>query len=258
MNKAISDVVRGFKLYHVWLYQAYYNLSAKYRRTIFGSLWIAGNMVFTSIAISLVWGGLWGKSLTEVLPYSLAGNLIGTMCLLPFYEGPDLFVGNSSMITNHAYPFTYYVLETVTQKLMLFVNNLIIYYIFMIVLHGPLIPNWTVVPGLALVVTGLFFWGGLIGMLAARFRDLRYLLPNIGHILYFLTPIYWHYEMLKTNHWVADFNPLYALVSIIRTPLMGGLASGENWSASLLTVVIGAILWAIFFPMFRRRIPFWV
>ncbi|CAL4869180.1 hypothetical protein MMA231_03471 (plasmid) [Asticcacaulis sp. MM231] len=258
MNKAISDLKRGLNLYHVWLYQAYYNLSAKYKRTVFGSLWIAGNMVFTSVAISLVWGGLWGKTLAEVMPYALAGNLLGTTCLFVLYDAGAIFVGSSGMIVNHAYPFTYFIFEGVAEKLMLFFHNLIVYYVFMLVLGAAAIPNWSVIPGFVLVVVCMLTWGGLVGMLSARFRDLRFLLPNIGHIMFFVTPIYWHYDMLQKNQWVADINPLYALVTIVRAPLMGGAATPQNWTMAIATTVIGVTLFAIFFSLYRRRIPFWV
>ncbi|MEI9904995.1 MAG: hypothetical protein WDN06_14310 [Asticcacaulis sp.] len=128
----------------------------------------------------------------------------------------------------------------------------------MVVLRALNIPNWTLVPGFLLLLAGSFFWGHLVAMLAARFRDTRYLLPNIGGLLYFLTPVYWRYDMLKTHHWIADLNPLYAMISIVRMPLMGEYPSAAIWQMAISFVALGAILWVIFFSAFRRRIPFWV
>ncbi len=258
MEKGIRDLVNGAKLYHVWLYQAYYELSAKYKRTILGSLWITSNMIFTSLAVAIVFGSIFGRNLQEVLPYMMAGNLVGTTALFVLYEAPEMYIGSGGIIKNHAYPFTYFAFEGVSRKIILFFHNLVAFYIAMFIIGAASIPHWSIILGLPLLCIGLLTWGTLIGMLSARFRDLRFLLPNLGHLLFFMTPIYWHYELLKDNHWIADLNPLYAMVSIVRMPLLGVPPSDQNWAMAFGICALGVILWLIFFSMFRRRIPFWV
>ncbi|CAN1484367.1 hypothetical protein MCEMIH15_00004 [Caulobacteraceae bacterium] len=45
MGKAFADLSNGLGLSHVWVHQAYHVISAKYKRTVLGSLWISGAMV---------------------------------------------------------------------------------------------------------------------------------------------------------------------------------------------------------------------
>jgi ABC-type polysaccharide/polyol phosphate export permease len=258
MEKALSDLVRGAKLYNVWLYQAYFELSAKYRRTIFGSLWISSQMVFTSLAVAVLWGSIFGKDFHEHLPRMMSGNLIGITALFLFYDANEIFNSSGGIIKNHAYPFTYFVFERVAQKIMLFFHNLVVFYIFMFIFGTAVVPNPVIVLGLITLTLNMFLWGTLIGMLSARYRDLRFLLPNVGHLLFFITPIYWNYDMLKTNHWIADFNPLFAFVNIVREPLLGHLPTAHNWMMAGGCTALGAVLWIVFFSAFRRRIPFWV
>ena len=132
------------------------------------------------------------------------------------------------------------------------------YYIFMIFNGTLVVPNWTIVPGLLIDVFCMLTLGTLMGMMASRFRDLRFLLPNISNLFFFLTPIYWEVNMLGPKEWIAEINPLYNMVSIIRQPLLGQHATTGNWLYSIGMCVTGFIAWAIFFVMFRRRIPFWV
>lgn len=259
MDKTIKDVVAGLKMYPVWLHQAYYYLSAKYKRTALGSLWIAGNFVFLSIAVTIVFGDLFNRDVKSFLPYVMLGNLSATMCLWTLAEAPELYMSSSSIIRNHAYPFTYFTFEEIARVLMLFGHNLVVFYIFMTFAGTLSIPNPIVLIGLAVNVGIMMTWGTVVGLAAARFRDLRFLLTNISHVMYFLTPIYWHYDLLSASHkWVADFNPLYAMVSLIREPLLGHAPSAANWTVALCLLVSGLVLWFVTFTACRRRIPFWV
>lgn len=258
MNKAIKDLVNGVKLYPVWLHQAWYALGSKYKRTVLGTLWIAGNFVFTSIAITVVFGALFHQDLKTLLPYTMLGNLCATMCLWAISEAPELFVNSSSIIRNHAYPFTFFSFEAVARLLMLFGHNIVVYYVFM-AFNGTLtIPHWSVIPGLIIDITIMLTWGTVIGMLSARYRDLRFLLPNLSSLLYFLTPVYWHVDQLGKKQWIAEANPLYNMINIIRSPLLGEPATSGNWLYTFVIAAVGILIWLVFFSMFRRRIPFWV
>jgi len=259
MNKAIQDIIAGFKLYPVWLHQAYYFLSAKYKRTVLGSLWIAGNFVFYSLAIALIFGDLFNHSLKSFLPYVMLGTLGANLSLWVLHDAPELYMSSASIIRNHANPFTYFTYEEVARVTMLFLHNLVVFYIFMIFNGTLVIPHWTIIFGLPLVLLIMAFWGSLVGLAAARYRDLRFLLNSMSTMLFFLTPIYWHIEQLGPKHrWIAEFNPLYTMVTLIRDPLMGRAPANEFWSIALGLALSGFALWFAAFSAFRRRIPFWV
>ncbi len=258
MNKAIKDLVNGLNLYPVWLHQAWYTLGSKYKRTIMGTLWIAGNFVFTSVAITIVFGALFHQDLKTLLPYTMLGNLSATMCLWIFAEAPEMYIASSGIIRNHAYPFTFFSFESVARTMMLFGHNLVVYYVFMIFNGTLVVPNWSVVPGILVDIGIMLTWGTLVGMFASRYRDLRFLLPNLSSLLFFLTPVYWRVDSLGPKEWIAEFNPLYNMISLIRRPLLGEMATTGNWGYSFALLVAGLLACAIFFPLFRRRIPFWV
>ncbi len=120
------------------------------------------------------------------------------------------------------------------------------------------IPHWSLIPGLLIVTLAMVSWGSVFGMIAARYRDLRFLLPSVSNLLFFLTPIYWHVDLLGPKAWIATANPLYNLISILRQPLLGLTATDANWIYSSIVALVGVIAWFILFSLFRRRITFWV
>lgn len=257
-NKAYRDLIAGTKLYPVWLFQAYHELSSKYKRTFLGSLWIAGQFMATSLAITFVFGGLMGRSLAESLPYIMGGILAYSFVSLPLHEAVEAFVGAANRIRNHAYPFTYYIYETIAKAFMQMAHNAVVYMIFVIAVGGFKIPHWSLVITLPIVLLTLFFWSMITAIAAARFRDLRFTAPFIGSIFFFLTPVFWRVdEMGSGRSAILQYNPFYGLVEFIRSPLMGKMPPAICWHLTLLTLVIGVALWLFVFPAYRRRIPFW-
>jgi ABC-type polysaccharide/polyol phosphate export permease len=258
-GKAFQDLVDGTKLYHVWVHQAYHGISAKYKRTFLGAVWISGGMVASSLSMAIVFGGIFGQDLRVAFPLIMAGILCFTLAVFPLSEAPEAFMGNATIIVNHAYPFNYFIYEAVCRSFFLFLHNLVVFYLAMGLVGALVLPHWTLLPGLTLVLISMFVWSNCAAMFAARFRDIRFLLPFLSSLLFVLTPIFWPAELLKG--WrvaLIHFNPLYGLVEVVRMPLMGKTPPAEAWTLASLSVVFGIIAWLVFFPANRRRIPFWV
>ncbi len=250
---------RGLGLYQIWIFQAYHELTAKYKRTFLGSLWIAGTMITTSLSLAIVFGALFGQSLKEAMPYMMGGILCYTLVSFTINEGVEIFMSNFGIIRNNAYPFSYFVFEGISRSFFTFLHNLVVFYLTLALLGSLTVPHWSILLSLPLSLVTMYFWGTLIGMVSARFRDLRFMLPYIGQLLFFMTPIFWKADQITgPKAIVKNLNPFYGFVEILRQPLLGKAPNMICWEISLITFAIGFLAWLIFYPRFRRRIPFWV
>ena len=259
LKEAMKDLGRGMGLIRVWLFQAYHELSAKYRRTALGSLWIAGSMVATSLAMSIVMGGIMGQNIGEILPYIMGGILCFALPAYILSEAPEVFYIFSPIIKNHAYPFTYYTFESVSKTFMLFFHNLVAYFIVMACIGKLVLPHWSIIFGLPIVYVTVFLWGSIISIAAARFSDFRFLLPYISQIAFFLTPVWWHAGTISGWRMVLlAGNPIYGLLEIVRAPLLGESPPLLAWELALGTMLVGFILWLFVFGANRKKIAFWV
>lgn len=258
-QSAIRDVINGFNMRHVWLHQAYHDITAKYKRTALGSLWLSGGMIVTSLSLSIVFGALFKMPLQQVLPYTMSGIVIFGCVGYVFNEAPELFMSSSGTIRNIAYPFTYYAFLAVFRLFLLFLHNIVIYQIFTIVIGVPVIPHWSVILGIIVMLIVVMTWGIVIGMVAARFRDLRFMLPYLGQLTSILTPIFWKADGLSGLVFtLVTLNPFYAFIQIVRRPLLGEWATSYEWTIALSYAGVGVVIWALVFSAFRRRIPFWL
>lgn len=259
LKKATTDFMNGLSLYKVWSYQAWHEISAKYKRTVLGSLWIAGGMVALSLSLAVVFGAIMHQNMHEIFPNIIGGILCWSLCAFLFIDAPEIFLGSAPMIKNHAYPYTYFVFEAVCRSTFMFFNNSIVFFIAIACVGALKVPHWAFLFGLPIVLINLFCWSTIIGLLAARFRDLRFMMPLLSQIMFFLTPVTWNVKDLSpARHFIADYNPFYGLVEILRAPLLGQAPPTHCWILALISMTIGIVLWLIVFSNCRRRIPFWI
>jgi ABC-type polysaccharide/polyol phosphate export permease len=113
-------------------------------------------------------------------------------------------------------------------------------------------------PGLALLVLNGIWVSILLGMVSARFRDVPPIVASIVQVVFFITPIFWSADGLGNHRWLADYNPLYAAIDVVRAPLLGQPTEPHAWLILVLVTVAGCIGSFAFFARFRTRIAFWV
>jgi ABC-2 type transport system permease protein/lipopolysaccharide transport system permease protein len=77
-------------------------------------------------------------------------------------------------------------------------------------------------------------------------------------IVFFVTPIMWKPELLRGRAYVAELNPFYHLLEIVRAPLLGAFPTSTNYLAVFLITLANLSIVSIFFSRFRPRISYWV
>jgi ABC-2 type transport system permease protein/lipopolysaccharide transport system permease protein len=68
----------------------------------------------------------------------------------------------------------------------------------------------------------------------------------------------WKPELLRTRTYIAEYNPFYHLVEIVRAPLLGSVPSQQTYVAVLLLTCVNLIIVGAFFSRFRARISYWI
>lgn len=262
MNKVsalMRDFQDGVRLWRIWSYMAWRDMLLRYRRSIIGPFWIAGSMATTAFALSIVFGGIFDQPLHEIIPYITAGLVVWQLVALGLLEGPELFIGQAGTMHNNAFPTSLYIFRFVLRALIVTAHNVFVLAIVLLTVHTPHGPTWQVVPGFILVVIFAFFLSAITGLVSARFRDLRFMLPQLGQLLFFLTPIFWRIDDAgESRFFLLQYNPMYYIHAILRDPIIGQWVPIHIWLGAL-GVVCGTVLaYAIVFAAYRRRLPFWI
>ena len=254
-----ADLLEGLGLWPLWIRLGWNDILQRYRRSLLGPFWLTASMAIMVIALGVLYAGLFKTPIAELLPYLSVGLLVWNLLAGFLTEGGTLFTGSESYIKQIRLPYSVYVYRSAWAKLIVFFHNFIIYFGVLLYFHiWPGFVALLAIPGLALVVINGALANLWIGIVSARFRDVPQVIASMVQIVFFVTPIFWKPELLQSRAFIADFNPFYHLIEIVRTPLLGGLPSGTNYLAALLITVINLGVTGFFFTRFRPRIAYWV
>jgi lipopolysaccharide transport system permease protein len=98
----------------------------------------------------------------------------------------------------------------------------------------------------------------LLGVFCTRFRDIQPIIINLVQIAFFMTPILWKPEVLGNRRWIADLNPAYHFIEIVRAPILGSPLPGWSWVVALGLLPVGFALALSVLYRFRSRVTYWL
>jgi ABC-2 type transport system permease protein/lipopolysaccharide transport system permease protein len=254
-----SDLRDGLTLWPLWVRLGWNDILQRYRRSMLGPFWLTASMTIMVVALGILYAELFNTPIHDFLPFLCVGLLVWNMMSSFLIEGGTLFTGAESYIKQIRLPYSVYVYRSSWSKLIIFGHNFIIY--FGVLLYFEIWPGAVAllaIPGLLIVLVNGAVATLCIGMISARFRDVPQLINSVVQIVFFVTPIMWKPELLHNRAYIAEFNPFYHLMEIVRAPLLGSLPSANSYLAVLAITLVNMIFVGAFFARFRSRISYWV
>jgi lipopolysaccharide transport system permease protein len=95
-------------------------------------------------------------------------------------------------------------------------------------------------------------------MVCARFRDVPPIVSNLVQLAFFMTPVMYQTQALGNQDWIAQINPFFHFLQIVRAPLLGLETSLASWIYALSASLACALVALAMFSRYRSRIPYWV
>jgi lipopolysaccharide transport system permease protein len=256
---AVSDVIAGAAVWRLWGRMGWNDILQRYRRSLLGPFWLTASMAVMVVSLGVLYAQLFKTSIDDFLPYLCVGLLIWNLIASFMTEGGAIFTTSESYIKQIRLPYSVYVYRSAWSKLIIFAHNFVIY--FGVLIYFRIWPGATgllAIPALLLVVLNGALVTVYIGIFSARFRDIPQLISSVVQIIFFVTPIMWKPELLGRRAYIADLNPFYHLLEIVRAPLLGHVPSLLNYLAVLLITAVNLGLAGLVFTRFRSRIAYWI
>jgi ABC-type polysaccharide/polyol phosphate export permease len=238
---AASDLLDGLSWAWLWATLAHQDLKLRYRGSILGPFWQTITTGVMIGAMGFIYAKLFQTPLNEYLPLLTAG--------LIFWQ----------VIQQVKLPFSLHAYRLVYRNFLILLHNIVIVPIVFAIFPQPI--TWIrvleLVPGLALILLNGIWVSILLGMISARFRDIPPIIGSIVQVVFFITPIFWPAAGLGTYRWLAEVNPIYAAIDVLRAPLLGQPAEPHSWLILAIVTVLGCGGTFAFFARFRTRIAYW-
>ena len=217
---AIGDLRDGFAAWRLWGRMGWNDILQRYRRSVLGPFWLTASTAIMVVVLGLLYAELFKTQIGDFLPFLCAGLRSGIFLATFLSEGGMIFTAAESYIKQVRLPYSIYVYRSSWSKVIIFAHNFVIYFGVLIYFEiWPGAPALLAIPGLILVVLNGTLATVYIGMLSARFRDIPPLINSLVQLIFFVTPIMWKPELLQRRTYIADLNPFFHLIEVVRTPL---------------------------------------
>jgi len=255
----LVDSWDGLRLWRVWFTLGWSDILQRYRRSVLGPFWLTTSMGIMVLSLGLLYGQLFKVPIAEFIPFICVGLIIWGFISSILNEAGSVFTANESFIKQIRLPYTVYVWKFVWSRTIIFGHNFIIYLAVLIYFRiWPGEPLIIAIPGFFLIVINSLLVSLYLGIISARFRDVPQIVAAATQVVFFMTPILWKPDLLSGHPYVAEWNPFFHLIEIVRSPLLGQWPSMSNVTVTLAVTMLNFAIAIVFFPRFRARISYWV
>jgi ABC-2 type transport system permease protein/lipopolysaccharide transport system permease protein len=260
-NAALAwhDLAGGFAKVWMWWALALQDIRLRYRGSVLGPFWLTISTLVMVVAMGVIYSQLFRMEIRTYLPFLTLGLIAWQLLSATITEGCEIFLRETSVIQQVPIPFSIQAYRNVCRNFIVLAHNLVIVPIGLVVFAVPL--DWyvlEVIPGFVLLAINGLWISILLGLVSTRFRDVPPIVGSFLQVLFFMTPIIWPAEML--GHWqaLATYNPLFAMVDVVRAPLLGVPTAETSWIILSAMTILGCAITFAVFARFRSRIAYWI
>jgi len=258
---AISDIIRASQHRSLIGMLGWQDVRQRYRRSVLGPFWLSISMAIMIGIMWVVFGQIYHAPMVEFLPYLASGMIFWNFISLVMTEGCLGFIVAEKIIKELPIPLFVHVSRLLWRNLLILAHNLIIYPIVLLAVGKHL--SWIMLlslPGMLLLLVNLTWAALLLSMLCARYRDLPQIVTSSLQIFFYLTPIMWMPSLI-TSHigsYVLNLNPVYHVLAVVRSPLLGQFPTALNWLVALTIACLGWAFTLMLYGRYKRRIIYWL
>ncbi len=260
---AWRDFFEGLQLVPIWGLLGWHDIRQRYRRSVIGPFWLSISTAIMVGALGFVYSGLFNQDISKYLPFVAVGLIVWGFISTVFNEATTVFVNSEGMLKQIRLPLTVHVCRMVWRNFIIFAHNAVIIVAVMVWAQTPITWELLLIPAALLIIcfNGINV-GLLLGIFCTRFRDIVQIVASLTQLLFFVTPIMWSPAILSSRdinrNWIAEYNPAYHFIEIIRAPVLGEPILMNSWMVVFAISIATWLLAMWVLTKFRHRVAYWL
>jgi lipopolysaccharide transport system permease protein len=259
---ASVDLRDGARLWRLIWTLSVLDIRLRYRGSMLGPFWLTLSTSVMVGALGFLYSRLFHTDIHTYLPFLSLSLVLWNFISILVSEGCTAFTQSEVMIRSMRMPLTIHAGRVVVRNVLVLAHNIIVIVaVFAIMDAWPGIKAFLAIPGFALWLVDGLAACLLLGAFCARFRDVPPIVASVMQIAFFVSPILWSPSVLAHRGLgivLLNWNPFYALLEIVRGPMLGTIPSTETYLCAA-GYSVGLIFFAgLVFVRTRARISFWV
>ena len=259
IHEGFLEIKGALPRHELWLYLAIQDIKLRYRRSMIGPWWVTISTGIMVLMLGFLWSHIFNQAIDTYLPYFTIGFIVWGWMSGQILDSAGGFLHFQGVIKQIKLPFPIFTLRcNVRQAIILLHNSLIIAAVLLFVGKGFSILSLLTIPNLILIQLNISLLSIVITIFCSRYQDMAQVV-NVGmQIIFFFTPILWQVDSIKNKAYLAEWNPIYHWIELIRAPLLGSLPSLVDYLWSGFSVVILFILAIYYLGRYQSRIALWL
>jgi len=259
---ALADIRQTVQLWPLVWTLSVLDIRLRYRGSILGPFWLTLSTSVMIGALGFLYSRLFHTDIQTYLPFLSLSLVLWQFLSTLTSEGCTCFTSSESMIRAMRMPLSLHAARVVVRNILVLAHNVIVIVaVFLIMGTVPGAYSFTIVPAFALWVVDAVAISLFLGVLCARFRDIPPIVASIMQIAFFVSPVIWNPAILAhrgIGTVLVKWNPFYALLEIVRGPLLGAPFEAQNWEIAVGYSAGLVLLAAVGFTRARSRVAYWV
>ncbi|MEK7636833.1 MAG: ABC transporter permease [Patescibacteria group bacterium] len=214
----LRELWRFRELFYIFSWR---DFKVRYKQTIIGVLWAILQPFLMMVVFSIFFGRLAGISSNGV-PYPIfvySGLIFWNYFSTALMGASNTLTDNENIVKKIYFPRLLLPFSATITPLIDFFFALLVLVGMMVYYHSaPSLLTVVLLPLLLLLsflaASGL---GSLLSAINVRFRDVRYALPFLTQLLFFVTPVIYPISIVPIQyHWVLSLNPMTGIINTAR------------------------------------------
>ena len=259
LSAGLEELKAGLTSHEQWLYMAVQDIKLRYRRSMIGPWWVTISTGVMVMMLGFLWSHIFGTDLENYLPFFAVGFVIWGWMSSQMLDAAGGFFQFQGVIKQVRLPLPIFILRlNVRQCIILLHNSIIIALVLLLICKGFTLMSLIAIPNLILIQLNLTLLSIVISIFCTRYQDMTQVV-NVGtQIVFFFTPILWQVETLKNRTYLAEMNPVYHWIEMVRAPLLGHMPTINDYLWTGASLVVLSILAAYYLGRYRSRIAYWL
>jgi lipopolysaccharide transport system permease protein len=262
IRMAGADLQETFRLWPLVWTLSVMDIRLRYRGSLLGPFWLTLSTGVMIAAIGFVYSHLFHQNMSAYLPFLTISLVLWNFISTATAEGCLCFTQAEGTIRAMRMPLSLHAARIVVRNLLVVAHNIVVIVaVFALYRTVPSMAAFSIIPACLLWAVDALAVSLVLGAIGARFRDIPPIVGSVMQIAFYITPIIWSPAMLAHRGLslvLVNWNPFFALVEIIRGPLLGQPLEPVVWAVALGFSGLLALLAAAVFIRARPRIAYWL
>jgi len=253
------DLYEGILLWRLWTMLGWSDIRQRYRRSTLGPFWITISVSLFVAVIGFVYGYLFHMDMVFYVPYVAAGYTLWGFVSASAIESCSAFKEAERIIRQIKRPFSVYLLRVIWRNFIIYLHTVVILVPIYIILQVHVgFVTLLAIPGLLLVFINQVWLGLALAAINTRFNDVLQIITTAVQILLLSTPIMWPVSALGKANIIAQINPTFHLIEVVRGPLLGTAPTLLSWTVVIVIDILGLVVALLLLRRVSHRIVYWL